>query len=56
MEGAMAVKRVVEAHDVVSRLWVSVYRKPEEAYDILDDVAKWERLTKPEETAILELV
>ncbi len=56
VEGAMAVKRAVEAHDILDRLRASEHSADTEADEILKGVRTWERNSKPPWTAILKLV
>ncbi len=56
MEGAMAVKRAVEAHNVLDHLRAGEHSADEKADKILKGVKTWERDSRPPWAAILELV
>ncbi len=56
MEGAMAVKRVVEAHDVIKMLRASRDNGDKKVDKALEEVEKWEHKSKPAEAAILEII
>lgn len=56
VEGAMAVKRAVEAQCVLEKLYVSSWCDDEKAEEILGEVARRERDSKPAGTSRLVLL